>query len=70
MTSAQAPIPLAAALLEYALSHARLPSDQSVEALELAERWFSLSPPLIWRAALLYYEKGQFEKQRPGFIAC
>jgi hypothetical protein len=54
------PTPLAAALLEYALSHA--PADFLVppgQAVELAARWFQASPALTWRAAQWCYEQGR-----------
>jgi tetratricopeptide (TPR) repeat protein len=54
------PTLLAAALLEYALSHA--PANFPVSPLlaaESAERWFPDSPPLAWRTARWHYESGQ-----------
>jgi Glycosyl transferase family 2 len=55
----QPPSPLAAAFLEYALSHA--PADFSVSrqnAVDAAVRWFPSSPPLMWLVARWHYEQG------------
>jgi hypothetical protein len=55
------PIPLAAALLEYALSHAPAGFPLSPQiAAATAERWFASSPPLVWRRARWHYSAGQF----------
>jgi hypothetical protein len=54
----RAPLPTAAAFLEYALTYA--PADFSISrktAMELALRWFPMSPPLIWLAARCNYEQ-------------
>jgi glycosyltransferase involved in cell wall biosynthesis len=54
------PNPLAAAFLEYALTHA--PADFLISrdtAVDLILRWFPFSPPLIWLAARRYYEQGK-----------
>ena len=56
----EAPSPLAAALLEYALAHALagFPIARQAAA-DAALRWFPTSPPLVWRAARWNYEQGK-----------
>jgi len=60
LSNPKPPLPLAAALLEYALSHAptNFPLSRAVAA-EAAARWFPSSPPLAWRSARWHYEQGQ-----------
>jgi tetratricopeptide (TPR) repeat protein len=59
----QPPIPLAAALLEYALTHAPadLPFSRKT-AVEVALRWFPFCPPLVWLAARWNYEQGRIDE--------
>lgn len=58
----QAPIPLVASLLEYALVQPNpacpLTSEQ---AAQLAQRWFPNSPALLWQTARWHYAQGRFE---------
>ena len=59
----RAPLPLVAALLEYALTRATgdCPLTTS-QAAELAMRWFPNSPPVLWQAARWHYGQGRFSE--------
>jgi hypothetical protein len=53
------PCPVAATLLEYALTYAPAGFPLSSEmAVELARRWFPSSAPLAWLAARWHYQRG------------
>src|SRR5262245_9737429 len=50
-------------LLEYLIKAA--PEEQRSrlarhDAMDLAARWFPMSPPLLWQRAAVYFQQGQF----------
>jgi hypothetical protein len=61
--AARAPIPLVAALLEYMLSFSPdgFPISRD-DAIQLAQRWFPDSPPLLWLIARLHYQAGKLRE--------
>jgi tetratricopeptide (TPR) repeat protein len=65
-----APLPLAAALLDYLLADTDVPAHATLsrrQCAQLAQRWFPNSPALVWRMANHHFKQGEFEAAAKAF---